>query len=145
MSGYRNGCAANMGVAVNLIKAGSKYRSIDTDIRADNGILINAAFADDAFDVRHYAPEPSSIHSKDDYPPMTDDICIQMELPLETPAQIIKHHRDMIRKYQLSQERMAMFALRWYYLMEDVDDDEQIAKLFNDLQFYRKLIGGTVF
>lgn len=73
---------------------------------------------------------------------LTTDEPSQLELPLECKEELEYELRRLISRYRRSLERMGDYALRWHYLMEDVENSGQVEKMFNDLQFVRKLAGG---
>lgn len=69
------------------------------------------------------------------------DECWQPSLALETPEELRMQLQSNIRKYERGYYKMAMAALRWHQLMEDVKSNSGIAKSFSDLQMLRKLSG----
>jgi hypothetical protein len=68
-----------------------------------------------------------------------EEVGMQLSLQLEDPSALLAHYRKMIRRYEQGYERMAAFALKWHSLMEDVEADPSIKKMFNDMQIIRKL------
>ena len=68
-----------------------------------------------------------------------NDLGYQFELKLENPNDLIKQYREKIQKYERSYAKMADYALQWYKLVEDVNNNSQIEKMFKDLQMVRKL------
>jgi len=69
----------------------------------------------------------------------------QLSLELETTDELRKRLHQTIRRYEIGYEKMCAYAIRWHYLMEDVENIEQIHDQFNNLQMVRKLMGGNVF
>lgn len=65
----------------------------------------------------------------------------QPSLELETPIELQERLQESIRKFEYAHDKMAIAALRWHQLMEDVHDDEQVRKMFLDMQMIRKLSG----
>lgn len=51
----------------------------------------------------------------------------------------------LIDKYERTFERLSMYALRWHYLMDDVENNTSISEMFESLQLLRRLSGGKVF
>ena len=52
-----------------------------------------------------------------------------------------QHHQTQIKKFERAYRKMAFQALKWHYLMEDIEDNAQLKKMFNDIQLMRKLGG----
>jgi hypothetical protein len=50
--------------------------------------------------------------------------------------------RQTINRYNASLEKMGEYALKWHWLMEDVERFTQVEKTFKDLQVFRRLCGG---
>jgi hypothetical protein len=65
----------------------------------------------------------------------------QPELPLENLRELENRLRQEIKQFERNNRKMMIFALQWYYLLEEVEDNEQVEKLFKDLQMIRKLTG----
>lgn len=65
----------------------------------------------------------------------------QTELPLENVREMEQHHQTQIKKFERAYRKMAFQALKWHYLMEDIEDNAQLKKMFNDIQLMRKLGG----
>jgi len=65
----------------------------------------------------------------------------QPHLELETPRELESRLRDSIRKFERSWDKMAIYALKWHYLMEELEEDSQLKKQFMDIQLMRKLKG----
>lgn len=63
----------------------------------------------------------------------------QLSLELESKEEIEQKLRHQIKKYEYGYEKMSIYALRWYQLIEDISSDEELEQLFNDLQMLRKL------
>lgn len=66
-------------------------------------------------------------------------------LNLETIEDREEELNRMIRKTENLYESVGMYALRWHYLMQDVENNPGIESMFDNLQLLRKLSGGTVF
>ena len=65
----------------------------------------------------------------------------QLELPLENLRELEERMRAQIKRFDSAYYKMMVYALQWHYLMEEVEDNPQIKKLFQDLQMIRKLTG----
>lgn len=65
----------------------------------------------------------------------------QTELPLENVRELEERFRREIKKMERAYRKMALHALKWHYLMEDLEDNSQLRKMFNDIQLMRKLGG----
>lgn len=63
----------------------------------------------------------------------------QGSLELETPLELQERLQRSIRHYGRGYAKMCIAAMRWHQLMEDVIDDEEIEKLFKEMQMIRKL------
>ena len=74
----------------------------------------------------------------------TEESGFQFELRLENPNELLENYRARIRKYDRAYAKMSDYALQWYNLMEDVNNNDQLEKMFKDLQMIRKLYGGNV-
>lgn len=68
----------------------------------------------------------------------------QLSLDLVSKDDLILQLENQIAKFRRSQEIMAMYALRWHTLMEDVESNKSIAELFDSIQLLRKMSGGSV-
>jgi len=86
----------------------------------------------------------SSFYEMSSNPNLTHDTETQLELPLEDSETLQRHYRYMIGRYERAYEHMAMLALKWHYLEQDVEDNGTIKKMFNDMQVMRKLSGCTL-
>lgn len=65
----------------------------------------------------------------------------QTELPLKNIRELESELISEIEKWKMSYHRMMVFALKRFYLMEEVEENPQIKKMFNDMQMMRKLGG----
>ena len=65
----------------------------------------------------------------------------QSELMLETPEELSTRLTQQIRRWERAYRKMAIYALKWHYLEEEADENPQVAKMFKDLQMFRKLAG----
>jgi hypothetical protein len=65
----------------------------------------------------------------------------QEELDIETPQELAENLRHIKRKFRVAHQRMAHHALKWFYLSQDIENNPQIKKMFDDLQLMRKLSG----
>ena len=107
-----------------------------------------AVLADEVFGIYDDEPGSYAISSDDtlyDTEKLTHTLEQQLELPLTDPCNLLAEYRAGIVRYERAYEKMAANALRWHYLMQEVEDDEMIAQLFDQLQVLRKLSGGDVF
>lgn len=103
------------------------------------------------------ACEIFGVHEYDDY-----DVCLdedyesdhvkehedeeywyQTELPLESVREMEQRHLSEIKKFERAYRKMALYALKWHYLMEDLEDNAQLDKMFKDIQLMRKLGGSA--
>ena len=66
----------------------------------------------------------------------------QLNLELETVEQLAERYRQSINSFERSHTVMCAMALKWHALMQDVENDDNVADLFDNLQIIRKLIGG---
>ena len=53
--------------------------------------------------------------------------------------------QSIIDKYEETFKILGMYALRWHYLMEDVEENTSVADMFENMQLLRRLSGGKVF
>lgn len=65
----------------------------------------------------------------------------QTELPLENVRELEERFRQEISKFDRAYRKMMVHALKWHYLMEEVEENPQVAKMFKDMQMVRKLSG----
>lgn len=65
----------------------------------------------------------------------------QDELDLETNEEREARLKNSIRKFENAYRRMCIYALKWHYLQEEVEENVQIKKMFKDMQMFRKLNG----
>jgi len=65
----------------------------------------------------------------------------QPGLDLETTRELEARLRNAIRKFESSWNKMSIYALKWHYLMEELEEDSQLKKQFLDIQLMRKLKG----
>lgn len=70
-----------------------------------------------------------------------EDFMYQQSLPLESPIETQERLGRKIEEYNNAYRSMCLAATRWHQLMEDVYDDEQVRKMFLDMQMIRKLSG----
>lgn len=68
----------------------------------------------------------------------------QIELPLETTEELNQRLRNDINRFENAYDKMVLSAVRWKQLMEDVEKNPQIKKMFKDLQLVRKLSGSDM-
>jgi hypothetical protein len=106
------------------------------DIALKEKCLPMTVLADDMFSVN----EREGISYYDAERELQDDL-VQLQLPLESPSELLERYREQIRHFERAHEKMAMYALKWHALLKDVDENSQVAKLFRDLQMVRKLFG----
>jgi hypothetical protein len=69
------------------------------------------------------------------------EIWYQPELPLENVRDLEEKHRQAIKKFDRAYRKMMVYALQWHYLMEECEENAQLAKQFKDIQLIRKLNG----
>ena len=65
----------------------------------------------------------------------------QLDLPLENLSELEARLRIQIQKFEVGYERMMVYALQWFHLQEECEENPQVAKLFRDMQMIRKLHG----
>jgi hypothetical protein len=65
----------------------------------------------------------------------------QGDLELETSEEVEAQLRHRLKKLNRAYNVMCHHALKWHYLMEDVEGNEQIKKMFKDMQLFRKMSG----
>ena len=105
-----------------------------------------AALAEEVFQAHWYGEDAECAADEEDYsPPKSLDEeygwMYQPSLDLETTLDLQERLQVQIRKFEHAYEKMCIAALRWHQLMEDVHDDEQVRKMFLDMQMIRKLSG----
>jgi hypothetical protein len=101
------------------------------------------ALADDVFklyDYGHDEPECSDdsyyhLQSIEDAEP------VQLNFELETVRDMENRLLNEISKFKRGYQKMMVYALQWHHLMEELDSNPQLEKMFNDLQMIRKLTG----
>lgn len=69
----------------------------------------------------------------------------QYSLNLERIEDREKRLQSIIDKYEETFKTLGMYALRWHYLMEDVEENTGVADMFENMQLLRRLSGGKVF
>lgn len=67
----------------------------------------------------------------------------QTELPLENVREMEQRHLAEIKKFERAYRKMCHHAMKWHHLMEDLEDNQQLKKMFNDIQLMRKLGGSS--
>lgn len=67
----------------------------------------------------------------------------QADLDLETNEEREANLRSSIRRFEAAYRRMSLYALKWHYLLEEVEENEQYKKMFKDMQMMRKLGGSN--
>ena len=65
----------------------------------------------------------------------------QGELNLESVAEMSDRLRSEIRQFRAGYAKMSIYALKWHYLMQEVEANPQVKKMFKDMQLMRKLNG----
>lgn len=65
----------------------------------------------------------------------------QEDLDLETNEERERNLRNSIRRFERAYRTMSLYALKWHYLLEEVEENPQVAKMFKDMQMMRKLGG----
>lgn len=65
----------------------------------------------------------------------------QEDLDLETNEERERNLRNSIRRFERAYRTMSLYALKWHYLLEEVEENPQVAKMFKDMQMVRKLGG----
>lgn len=68
----------------------------------------------------------------------------QLGLALETEEELRNRLRNDINRFERAYSVMALYAVRWKQLMEDVEDNPQVEKMFKDMQLMRKLSGSDM-
>lgn len=132
----------------------SRYRSKQalTNESDPNGRLFCAALASSIIAEDDGSVCADLCSDEGSYNPCDDDYEIvevpynyQYSLNLETIEDREEELQRMIRKTENLYESLGMYALRWHYLMQDVENNPGIESMFDNLQLLRKLSGGTVF
>jgi hypothetical protein len=121
-------------------------QKVSTPIYKKQKKLSGPELAEHIFNV--YGPEPcgstDDSYEKDiDFNELLkeDEYGTQLELKLENPNELLPKYRESIIKYERAYVKLADYALQWYNLMEDINNNDQIEKMFKDLQMMRKLYG----
>lgn len=65
----------------------------------------------------------------------------QEELDLETNEEREQRLKNSIRRFEQAYRVMSMYALKWHYLEEDLEEHDDLKKMFRDIQMLRKLKG----
>ena len=65
----------------------------------------------------------------------------QGSFDLETNEEKETRLRNAIRRFEIAYRKMAVYALKWHYLEEELEADPQLKKMFGDIQMMRKLKG----
>lgn len=65
----------------------------------------------------------------------------QDELDLETNEEREARLKNSIRRFEQAYRVMSMYALKWHYLEEDLEEHDDLKKMFRDIQMLRKLKG----
>lgn len=71
-----------------------------------------------------------------------DEDEIQLSLPLENVDEVEAQLVRAIRKYRNATENMAICALSWWNLMEDIRENDLLREEFEKFQMLRSLSGG---
>lgn len=142
-------------------RSGSKLRALGQISASINSAKGNAPtynpfgpdMADSVFGVYYYG-ESESVCSEEAYPQAElDDADLfdgelhsyhfqwQGELEIESQEELEARLRHRIKKFEHAHNAMCHHALKWHYLMEDVENNPQIKKMFQDMQLMRKLSG----
>jgi hypothetical protein len=106
--------------------------------------LFGPMMAQDIFNVNDYDDEDMVEEAVEDYIPESfesDELWLQGSLDLENVTQLEDRLRRSITHFERGYRKMMVSALKWHYLMEECDEDEQINKMFKDVQMIRKLRG----
>lgn len=71
-----------------------------------------------------------------------DEECwYQTEFDFESVREMEQRHLLQIRKFERAYRKMALYALKWHYLMVDLESNAQLDKMFKDIQLMRRLGG----
>lgn len=115
--------------------------------KMNNSHPFGTQLADDLFDVHYYeedcledAPDVYDYDSKN-IPVKEEYEGEQFVLELETLNDIERRYRYEISRMRRGYNKMAHHALKWHYLMCDIEDNPQIKKMFEDMQLMRRLSG----
>lgn len=106
-----------------------------------------AALAEEIFQAHWYGEDATCVDAEEDSgvsKNCSDEEyhwMYQPSLELETTLEIQERLQDQIRKFEYAYDKMCLAATRWHQLMEDVYEDEQVRKMFLDMQMIRKLSG----
>ena len=65
----------------------------------------------------------------------------QGSFDLETNEAKEARLKESIRRFETAYRKMSIYALKWHYLQEELEEDHQLKKLFGDIQMMRKLKG----
>jgi len=60
---------------------------------------------------------------------------------LETNDEREQRLLNSMKRFERAYRVMAVAALKWHYLLEDVEEDEELKKMFHNIQMLRKLKG----
>jgi len=65
----------------------------------------------------------------------------QGELEIETAEELNEQLRTSARKFEQAYRKISHHALKWHWLMQDIEKNPQLKKMFGDIQLMRKLNG----
>lgn len=138
------------------IRYGNSVNSSSSGSYGNNMNPFGAAMADSIFDVYSYDCEEAYDSSDyDDAVGVLEDYDMfdgethsfhfrhQGELEIETNEEREARLKRAIERFERGYKKMAVYALRWHYLMEDLEDDEELMRQFKSIQVIRKLKGST--
>lgn len=115
-----------------------------SNIAKENGPF-GAMMADEIFQTYDYYEteecQGEGIFSVQKELPTEEEFWYQTDLPLQSKSELEDQLRSQIEHFKRAHRKMYMYALQWHYLMEEVEDSEQVSKMFRDMQMIRKLTG----
>lgn len=122
---------------------GSVSNSKRQSIKGYNRGPFGPGMAEDIFGVYDEAEAyPYETHDEyEEIPTSGEEYWYQTSLPLKSVAELEEELRNEIRKWDRAYHRVMIYALKWFYLMEEVEENPQIKKMFQDMQMVRKLGG----
>jgi hypothetical protein len=77
----------------------------------------------------------------DDVYAIVDEEPYQLELPLTPVAELEEQLRQKISHLDRHYRAIAKAAMQWHYLQDEIEENENLAKQWRDLQMTRKLSG----
>lgn len=131
-------------IASGKTAASANYRSNSSYANREPPVTRGVTLAQDFFGIYDYGDDCEAVsddYDSDNYRLVEDIVPVQMELALETEDELRERLRRDIQRFERAYDMMSLYAVRWKQLMEDVEENPQLKKMFKDIQLMRKLSG----